>query len=465
MVASGFLCASVSWQLPLGVLVIILAVIAIVRQFDVRLVLFLAAVALGSLVWQLDVIIRKFLSTFCDERFVIPICTAMGFSYVLRQTGCDQHLVKLFVKPLVRVRTFLVPGTVLVGFLVNMPIVSQASTALAIGPVIIPILKAANIPAATIGAALLLGCSIGGELFNPGAPELQTTVTESNKAAVARGEPAGTYSIGQCIRSVRPLNFLGLAVATAVFWWRTPKIAAPPIAEGEIVSSRDATTAIDLRVNYLKAAVPLVPIVLLAIFAPGIGLMELPHVWLDEENKQFETRLIGAAMLVGVAVAVMTTPREFPKAAESFFQGAGYGFANIVSIIVAANCFGKGLELIGIAQVLTDNLATDPRTLIATAGIASFGFAVLCGSGMATTQSLFPFFAASALELGVDPTHVGAVVSFAAAAGRTMSPMAAVNQMCARLTDSNSIDLSRQVAPPLLVGVAAMILAAMFFVG
>jgi DcuC family C4-dicarboxylate transporter len=465
--------ASVDWNLPLGALVILAAILAIVRQFDVRLVLFSAALFLGAIAGQADVIVRKFFTTFCDEKFVVPICTAMGFSYVLRQTGCDQHLVRLLVRPLIKVRSFLAPGTVFVGFLVNMPVVSQASTALAVGPVIIPILKAANIPATVIGAALLLGCSIGGELFNPGAPELTTVVVESNKAAVKAGEADGMYTTGRCIERLRPLNLLGFAVAVPFFWAWTRSLKT---ANDDSVGDADGSAGdgsqtppvpIDLHVNYLKAIVPLAPILLLAIFAPGIGFTELPHSWLEEVPVipgQYATRLIGAAMLVGVAIAILTTPSGIPKAAESFFQGAGYGFANIISIIVTANCFGEGLRLIGIAQLLTDQLATDPRLLIGMAGVLSLGFAVLCGSGMATAQSLFPFFATSAVQLGVDPTHVGAVVSLAAAAGRTMSPMAAVNQMCARLTDTKAIDLSRLVAPPLLAGVAAIIIAAMIWV-
>ena len=42
---------------------------------------------------------------------------------------CDQHLVHLLVEPLRRVRIFLIPGAVLVGFLVNIPVISQTSTA------------------------------------------------------------------------------------------------------------------------------------------------------------------------------------------------------------------------------------------------------------------------------------------------------------------------------------------------
>ena len=44
-------------------------------------------------------VLRTFLATFSDEKFVVPICAAMGFAYVLRHTGCERHLVLLLVKP------------------------------------------------------------------------------------------------------------------------------------------------------------------------------------------------------------------------------------------------------------------------------------------------------------------------------------------------------------------------------
>ena len=77
------------------------------------------------------------------------------------------------------------------------------------------------------------------------------------------------------------------------------------------------------------------------------------------------------------------------------------------------------------------------------------------------TQSLFGFFAAPSLEQGIDPTHTGAVVSISAAAGRTMSPVAAVTLMTATLTDVPAMTLAKRVALPLLAGVLAMVIAAM----
>ena len=73
------------------------------------------------------------------------------------------------------------------------------------------------------------------------------------------------------------------------------------------------------------------------------------------------------------------------------------------------------------------------------------------------TKNHFAFFAAPAEAGGADPAAVGALVSIAAAAGRTMSPVVAVVLLCARLTGTRPLALVRRVAPPLLAGVAAVL--------
>jgi DcuC family C4-dicarboxylate transporter len=328
--------ADVSANLPavaLGLLVILLAVYAIYRQIDVRLALLLAGLVLGALAGQPMAIVRKFLQTFADEKFVVPICTALGFAYVLRLTGCDQHLVHLLVQPLRKVRFLLIPGTIVVGYLVNMPIVSQTSTAVVIGPVVIPILLAARIPAATIGAALLLGCSIGGELLNPAAPELRTVIVESERAARHATLPPLGITSNHCVEQILPLGLLGLFVATAAFWVMNGR-ARTTESEEAAVSAAAAEPA--FQISYLKALVPLVPLLLLYVLGPPLRLWEIPFDWLESMPKseapagRFDSRLVGAAMLVGVATAAVIVRTSIRQVAGVFFDGAGYGFTHII---------------------------------------------------------------------------------------------------------------------------------------
>lgn len=462
----GLSLGTLPWTLLAAVAVISLAVVAILRRVDVRLALFLAALALGALAGNPMAIVRRFLITLADEKFVVPICTAMGFAHVLRHTQCDQHLVHLLVRPLERVRGLLIPGTVVVGFLVNVPIISQTSTAVTIGAVLIPLLLAARIAPVTIGAALLLGASVGGELLNPGAPELRTVVEESARAARALGEPTAVLTGKDCVDRIWPLALLQLAVATVAFWVLSLRAAAhAPVQEG--AAEAGPLVGEGFRINLLKALVPLVPLLLLFLTAPPFELLPLPRGWLVEkpdnpaELLRFDSRLIGAAMLAGSAVATLAAWRAAGGVATAFFEGAGYAFTHIISLIVTAACFGEGVESVGLAEAIGRLIVAEPGLLFPLAGLLPWGFAVLSGSGMASTQSLFGFFAESAVRLHTDPAHVGAVVSLTAAAGRTMSPVAAVTLMCATMTGTSPVEIVKRVAPPLILGAAAVVLVAL----
>jgi DcuC family C4-dicarboxylate transporter len=175
----------------------------------------------------------------------------------------------------------------------------------------------------------------------------------------------------------------------------------------------------------------------------------------------YNSRLIGLAMLIGALAAAVVSLQSGLTATRAFFDGAGYGFANIISLIVTANCFAVGVREIGLAAGIGHLIELLPVLLMPLAGILPLGFALLCGSGMASTAGLFGFFAGPAVAQDVDPALVGAVVALASAAGRTMSPVAAVMLMCATLTNTSPFDLFRRVALPLVFGVVLVVIAAM----
>ena len=130
-------------------------------------------------------------------------------------------------------------------------------------------------------------------------------------------------------------------------------------------------------------------------------------------------------------------------------------------MIVTASCFGEGVEQIGLARALETMIGDRRERLIVLAGVFPMAFAWVCGSGMATTQSVFKFFIDPARAAGVDPVHVGAVISIAAAAGRTISPVAAVNLMVASMTRTSPFDLVWRLILPILVGTTGVIVAAL----
>jgi DcuC family C4-dicarboxylate transporter len=275
----------------------------------------------------------------------------------------------------------------------------------------------------------------------------------------------------RCVRRIWPLDLIGLCAGLLTFWWLAHRrdAGAPSNPQADVAAEPAHALPPDWPRDFLgwalymgKAIVPLLPLLFLYFCSYPLNWIPIDKSLLDTPDASgqyphFDARLIGAAMLLGVAAAAVMTPTKLNGIAASFFEGAGFGFAHIISLIVVAQCFAEGIRLIGIAQAIGDFIQDWPDLLVPLAGLMPFGFGSLCGSGMATTQGLFGFFAEPALQLGVDPTHVGAVVSIAAAAGRTVSPVAAVTMMCARMTGTKPLELTKQVAIPVLVAVACVV--------
>jgi len=438
-----------------AVLVVLIAIRAIVRGTDVRLALTAAAMAMGVMAGDVRPVVREILATLSNEKFVLPICTAMGFAWVLRHTECDRHLVAALTRPLHSVGLLLVPGVILIGFLVNMPVISQSATAVCIGAVVVPLMRLARFSAETIGATMLLGASIGGELLNPGAPELITVGTALHIPTT------------DVIPRLIPLLPIHLLVSLAIFWALTIRHERrlTPAQRAEVDAAAVASVAPEsFRIHWLRAVVPIVPLVFLFVSSPPLSWVTIPQdvlviskVEAGRIDPSYPPRLIGLAMLGGVVLATLANPRKTPGATKAFFDGAGYAFTNVISLIVTANCFGKAIEQIGLAREMESLILGFPGLMHPLSAVVPMGFAALSGSGMAATQSTYGFFVAPAAALSIDPVDMGAMISMTSAAGRTMSPFAAVTLMCAALTGANPFRLAGRVAVPLLASIAAMV--------
>ena len=104
----------------IGALIVILTFVAIVRQYETRMVLFVSGLAmllLGSgllkgFVGAMD----AFTKAMVNPGLVTVICMVMGFAYVMKLTKCDAHLVHFLAGGLGKLGPALIPGAVLVTF-------------------------------------------------------------------------------------------------------------------------------------------------------------------------------------------------------------------------------------------------------------------------------------------------------------------------------------------------------------
>ena len=432
----------------LAVAVLVAVAVAIARRVDVRLVLILGAIPLFLATARLPELVGTFAQEMANPRTVVPIGSALGFAHVLKLTGCDQHLVHLLLRPVRLFRVLLVPGGVAAGYLVNTTIVSQTGAAAVIGPILVPLLRAGGFPPAAAGAVLLLGCSMGGELFNPAAVEMSTL------AELTHSPP------GDVIARVAPLNLLACGIVLLTFWGLTSRGPGPvpePIPGASPVPPETGAgpatgQAGPFRVNPIKAAVPTLPLVLL-FAAPTF--LHLPPAMAAFERPAS----ILAAMLIGVAAALVTTPACAARAPAAFFEGAGYAYTHVISLIVAATVFADGVKATPLIGRMTAGLADRPLGATAVGVALPWLLANVSGSGIAPAVAVMKSMVPSAGAMGLGPIRLGALISLGGHFGRTMSPAAAVVAMSAALSSAPPGALLRRVAPPLVVGGAVLLLA------
>lgn len=434
----------VQTTLALGILIV--GAVFLVRRADVRLTLALSAAALFALAGKFTDLLTKMAAEMANPETVVPICSALGFAYVLRLTGCDRHLVQLLVKPL-RLPIFrflLIPGGIAVGYLVNTTIVSQTGVAAVVGPILIPLIRANGYAAETAGSLLLLGSSMGGELFNPGAVEIGTL---SQLTSVSRHD---------LVRQTAPINLIACAVTLLTYWymtvrWEKRRAASPSEVVAEETASDVEAEQEQFRVNPFKALVPIVPLALLATF---------PFLQMPKEINGYIPILL--AMLIGVTIAALTAPKQAGKISGAFFEGAGYAYTHVISLIIVAKIFTEGIKANGLMELLVGALAGQPILAVLASILLPFLLAIICGSGIAPTVAVMNVLIPVTARLGLNAIATGATTAMAAHFGRTMSPAAAVVALSAQLSGADPLSLVRRVALPLLAGIATLFLLSLW---
>jgi len=415
--------------LAASVVILLLALYALLRAMDVRLVLFLAGLALALLVLKPLVVFDTFLSEMGNGKTIGPICSAMGYAWVLRATGCDQAMVRLLLAPARGVRWLLIPFGCAVGFITNMAITSQTATAAAVGPILVPLMLAAGYPPIVAAATLVLGSSGGGSLLNPGDADL-VAIHESSQAPM--------HAALRAMSAPLVAGFATAVVVFAVWSWRRHDGAASVATEEKKPP------------QLLKALLPPLPILLIFLMLPGVFFPTLPP--------PFEKGLpVSHAMIAGTMIVLFVHRRDVSQQVKSFFEGMGYAYVHVISLIVTSSCFIAGLSATGMTEKLVHVVSGTGVAGKVAAGFFPGLLAVISGSGLgpsvAFAKAVLPPLSGN-LPLALD---LGSLAAIAASFGRTMSPVSAVVIFSATLTGVSTWQLIHRVAPVLLIGYVAVL--------
>lgn len=149
-----------------GVLVVIATFYAIIKKYEARMVLFAAGLVMCLCAGNIQTLITSVSNTMVHKTLVPTICTVMGFSYVMKYTKCDKHLVTAISSVITKAKIILVPMAVLITWWINIPIPSAAGCSAAVGSILIPTMIAAGVHPAMAASAVMAGT--WGSAISPG---------------------------------------------------------------------------------------------------------------------------------------------------------------------------------------------------------------------------------------------------------------------------------------------------------
>lgn len=404
-----------------GAMIVLLTFGAIIKKYETRLVLFLSGVAMAALSGKPMDAVTAFSAAMVNTGLVPVICTVMGFAFVMKLTKCDAHLVHLLAGALGKFRVILIPGTVIVTFLINIALPSAAGCGAAVGAIMIPTLIGAGVNPIMAACAVLAGT--WGSVFNPGSAHVPFIAKLGNTDVM-------TVIAGHTRASV--IGIVIVAVLLTVIARILKEDGSGEAATGAAVKKNDA-----FRVSFLKAVVPIIPLLLLVLGSKQIRL--IPEI------------SVPAAMLIGTALGFAVTLMKVDEISKQFFEGMGNAYGNVIGIIIAAAVFTKGMELIGLTGALIAAMKSSEAIARIAATFGPFIIAVLGGSGDAATLAFNGAITPHAPQFGFGILPMGSQAFIAGALGRSMSPVAGVAIVCAGLAQVNPIEMAKRNAIPMIV--------------
>ncbi len=417
-----------------GVIVVVLAFVAIVKKYEARLVLFLAGVLMCFIGGLPNDVIKALTKAMTNNSLVPTICTVMGFSYVMKLTECDKHLVNSISGLLRRGRVVLVPIAFFLTWWISLAIPSASGCSAAVGSILIPTLIAAGVHPAMAGAVVLAGtwgsAISPGNAHNPFVADLAGT---DMMTVVLNETPASVIASVTCV--------IAMTIIAVVFHEGADenRRVAYLAEQGESV-----VAAREFHVNPLRAIVPLVPLVLLVLGSKQVAV--LPEV------------SVPASMIIGVVLGFLVTFQDAQEICRRFFRGMGDAYADVIGLIVCATIFTTGMTAIGLTGALTD-LMKNSDTMAAAAGtFGPFFIAVISGSGDAAAFAFNGAITPFAEQFGMSIMDLGSLAQIAGAMGRSMSPVAGAAIICAGLAHVNPIELAKRNAVPCLVAAITLMI-------
>jgi DcuC family C4-dicarboxylate transporter len=215
-----------------------------------------------------------------------------------------------------------------------------------------------------------------------------------------------------------------------------------------------------LDVPLIYAVIPVLPIVLLIVFSKLFSLFPSP-ITLDTTTAMFISLFI-ALIFEGIRKRNL---KELFDSLKIFWNGMGNIFKTVVTLIITADIFAKGLISLGFIEgllAITENAGFGLIGIGIVMSVMIFLASMLMGSGNASFFAFGPLVPKISKGLGAETTSILLPMQFSASMGRTVSPVAGVIIATAEIAKVSTIDIVKRNLIPL--GVALIIMLTYHFI-
>ena len=446
----------------IGIAVVVIAAAMIIRNYQPQTVLLLAGLILLALAavlfpdhpilqqnakstgWKgFDVltVVRDSLITQLSGIGLIIMASA-AFADYMDHVGATGAMVRLCIRPLrlIKAPYLVLAWGYILGQWLHVAIPSAAGLAMLLLVTFFPMMVSLGVskPAA---AAMIALCSF---------MDLGPAVGTANLAAKTAGLPPAIYFVQYQL----PVAVWVIAVVAALIFLSARHFDRTSDASISLAQSDAAVGERSCKETPgFYALLPLVPIALILVFSPLV----VREVSIDVVTAM----LLGAVAGLVCELCVRRDVRAVLKGFQIFFNGVGSSFAAVVSLLVCADVFARGLEALGTVDYLIDTVRSagfgvDTMAVVMTLIVAVT--AVITGSGVAA------FFAFSGLAPGIaEKFTVSAVtmllpMQLVAGMGRAISPVSGVIIAVSKAGECSPFEIVRRTLIPSLGGMLTMIL-------
>ncbi|MBC1520109.1 C4-dicarboxylate transporter DcuC [Listeria aquatica] len=440
------------------VVIVAMAFYLIVKKYQPALVLLLAglilffiALLLGNPILEpkeatglgfLDVF-KQLELTFVDQLSVvgITIMTLFGYASYMNHLGATDIVVGILTKPLSRIRAkyLLIPIVFLVGNLLCLFIPSSSSLAVILMAVLYPVLRKVGLSPLTIGGVIATVATV-----------VPTPLGADNViASKTLGISLFDYVfLNHALISIPTI----LVMAVAHYFWQRymDKRQAEKafLVQEEIHNQQETKKILPPKYYGILPLLPLIFIVIAGLFFRDI-----------------KVEVVILTFLSFFIVFVIETLRKqnlkqvFDGSFE-FFKGMGQGFTQVVIIVIGGVFFAKGLQALGVIEMLmhsVQNVHSAGTILTLFFSGITFLFGLVSGGGTPLFYATIPLIPDIAASAHVDAIQLALPMQLVAHLTRSMSPVAGVIMIVAGVMQVSPIEIVKRTSIPILAGIVTVI--------